>query len=291
MLSALSDSELLEEIVQSVRTEKRSTLCVLEQLAEVDSRRLWLKEGYSSLFDFCVRKLNYSDGEAARRIHAARCMIIIPEVKPLLEQNALSLTGISQVAPHITKANAPEVLAHVQGKSTREIDTFLDERFPEARPQEEFLKVRLDSELKELLALAQRELSEKNEAVLLKKVLKKFLLKRQTKSTDQKAPDIHVAKSRGPRWPQRHTRYIPRSIQRIVRAESSHSCTFKSKSGVKCNQTAHLHIDHVRPWAKGGSSWDASNLRLLCRAHNWFLGSQDFPHRARDVRSQRAPVA
>ncbi len=171
MLSGLSDSALLEGIFEAVLREKKSTLMVLEQLAEVDLRRLWLREGYSSLFDFCVRGLNYSEGEAARRIHASRCMVAIPEVKPLLEQNALSLTGLSQVAPHLTPTNAPEVLAEVQGKSTREIEGILDQRFPEARPQEEFLKVRLDPELKELLALAGRELSENNVVVLLKRVL------------------------------------------------------------------------------------------------------------------------
>jgi hypothetical protein len=80
MLSVLSDGELLVEIVEAVKVEKGSTLAVLERLAEVDGWRLWLREGYSSLFGFCVRKLNYSDGEAARRIHAARCMVDVPQV-------------------------------------------------------------------------------------------------------------------------------------------------------------------------------------------------------------------
>jgi hypothetical protein len=31
----------------------------------------------------------------------------------MLEQNTLSLTGISQVAPHLTAANASEVLSRV----------------------------------------------------------------------------------------------------------------------------------------------------------------------------------
>lgn len=45
-------------------------------------------------------------------------------------------------------------------------------------------------------------------------------------------------------------------------------CTFIGPTGQRCAATTWLEIDHVRPYCLGGSSEDASNLRLLCRAHN-----------------------
>ncbi|MDE2143014.1 MAG: hypothetical protein KGL74_06225 [Elusimicrobia bacterium] len=38
----------------------------------MDRRRSALNAGFPSLFDYCVRTLRYAQGEAARRIHAAR---------------------------------------------------------------------------------------------------------------------------------------------------------------------------------------------------------------------------
>ena len=52
MLESTLDDVLLIECQEAVRVEKQSTVKVLEYLKEIDKRRLWLKEGYSSLFDF-----------------------------------------------------------------------------------------------------------------------------------------------------------------------------------------------------------------------------------------------
>ncbi len=67
MFHEKTDPQLLIETRDLVKTERQITARVLEYLGEIDRRRLWLKEGYSSLFDFCVRFLNYSEGEAALR--------------------------------------------------------------------------------------------------------------------------------------------------------------------------------------------------------------------------------
>ncbi|MBI1859855.1 MAG: HNH endonuclease [Deltaproteobacteria bacterium] len=44
------------------------------------------------------------------------------------------------------------------------------------------------------------------------------------------------------------------------------------------SRSPHLQIDHVRPYAMGGSSRDLTNLRLLCRAHNLAKARLDFPN-------------
>ena len=37
---------------------------------------------------------------------------------------------------------------------------------------------------------------------------------------------------------------------------------------VKCGSKDHLHLDHIYPFAKGGTSKDSKNIQLLCRRHN-----------------------
>lgn len=158
----LNDQQLLEETAALVKIERQTTAKVMEYLCEIDRRELWQKEGYSSLFDFCVRYLNYSESEAGRRIHVARCVQKVEAVKPMLESNSLSLTGLSLIASHLTRENATELLPKVERKSCLQIKEVLRDHFPEASLPEEVLKIVLDDELKTLLADAQRELSEKD---------------------------------------------------------------------------------------------------------------------------------
>ena len=68
----LSTKALLEEVTALLGTERRTVARLIAHLIEVDDRRAHLEVACSSLFDFCVRKLRLSEGEAFRRINAAR---------------------------------------------------------------------------------------------------------------------------------------------------------------------------------------------------------------------------
>lgn len=53
-------------------------------------------------------------------------------------------------------------------------------------------------------------------------------------------------------------------------------CAFVGAEGARCTATTGLEIDHIRPYALGGSSDDPANLRVLCRAHNQMLARRVF---------------
>lgn len=67
--------------------------------------------------------------------------------------------------------------------------------------------------------------------------------------------------------PLRASRRIPSAIRREVWRRDGGRCSFTGPAGL-CGEMRGLEIDHVQPWALGGRSDQASNLRLLCRAHN-----------------------
>ncbi|MFI5349197.1 MAG: HNH endonuclease [Elusimicrobiota bacterium] len=56
-------------------------------------------------------------------------------------------------------------------------------------------------------------------------------------------------------------------------------CAFTSLSGRRCTRREMLVYDHILPWARGGSSDDLENIRLLCRAHNLFRARRAFGNR------------
>jgi hypothetical protein len=238
----IQDDELLIICKEQVLIEKKATSKVLEYLNEIDKRKIWVKEGYSSLYDFCVRYLGYSEGEANRRIQAGRLTQRVEAVKPLLEKGEVSLTSLTLLSPVLTKENAKTILPKVIGKPTREVEKVINEHFPEKALKKETFEVELDEEIKNLLERAKQIASEKNATLLLKKVLKNYVREKTPRRTKSL-----------------HTRRVPTSTAAKVKADSGYQCEYRSPKGTRCSQTAHLEIDHIRPYAMGGSSKDPSN--------------------------------
>ena len=70
-LTNLSNEALLSEL-KNLRAEERAlTRKLLEHLAELDRRKLYLEYGYSSLFAFTTQYLGYSEPAAQRRMIAS----------------------------------------------------------------------------------------------------------------------------------------------------------------------------------------------------------------------------
>ena len=63
-------------------------------------------------------------------------------------------------------------------------------------------------------------------------------------------------------------RYIPARIKRAVWQRDDGRCAWRFEDGALCGSRDALEFDHFRPFAKGGRSDDARNVRLLCRMHN-----------------------
>ena len=80
-LEKLTDHDLSFQLKQTVREEKEITLKVLRLLREIEKRRLFAKRGFSSLFEFAVKELAYSESAAGRRISAIRLIKEIPSVE------------------------------------------------------------------------------------------------------------------------------------------------------------------------------------------------------------------
>ena len=124
-LKSFTDSKLLELIPVKVKTEREATAAVLELLAEVDSRKLYLKEGYNSMYSYLTVGLSYSEGAAQRRIECARALNKTPEAKDLLSKGDISLTTLSMVSREITKKNNTEIISDISGKSKKEVEKIL----------------------------------------------------------------------------------------------------------------------------------------------------------------------
>jgi 5-methylcytosine-specific restriction endonuclease McrA len=121
-IETLSNRDLVDAVGRLSTIERSAIADLIEALAEFDARRLYLAEGFSSLFAYCTARLGLSEHEAYHRIEAARAAKRFPVVLERLRGRALTLTAVGLLRPHLTDANCLAVLDAAHGRSKREIE-------------------------------------------------------------------------------------------------------------------------------------------------------------------------
>ncbi len=131
-LSHLTDDALRREMIGALANERRAAALALAHLAEFDARKLYVPEGYPSMFRFCANRLGLSDAGASKRIQAARAAREFPAIWDLLAGGRLSVSAVCLLAPKLEPENADELLAAAAGRSKRALELCLANRFPKA---------------------------------------------------------------------------------------------------------------------------------------------------------------
>lgn len=131
-LKKLNDQELLNRTKQLVQIERKVLTRILHHLLEVYRRKLFCDLGYKSLFEYAVKELSYSEGQAGRRIQAMRALKEFPQIEKKIEDGKLSLSNISQAQSYFREAQKTQsekemtseeklkIFASLENKSARE---------------------------------------------------------------------------------------------------------------------------------------------------------------------------
>ena len=126
----LSNDELLARLRIHVDRGNIWLVGLLAYLGELDARRLYAEQACTSTWDFCVRRLGMSEGEAHRRIAAARVLRKFPLARTYLEGGRIHLCAIYELYKYITEDNHEELLREAAGKTTKEVSAMIAARFP-----------------------------------------------------------------------------------------------------------------------------------------------------------------
>jgi hypothetical protein len=124
-LTRLSDSELVARVKGLVARERDATAQLVAHLAELDTRDVYLREGYGSLHVYCRDALGLSEGETYNRIEVARAARRFPIILDMLAAGTVTLTAVRLLAPRLTPANHRDVLESARGKKKSEIEKIL----------------------------------------------------------------------------------------------------------------------------------------------------------------------
>jgi hypothetical protein len=120
--ATLSDEDLLRRVSQLAGRERGATIELIVHLAELDARKLYLGEGYGSLFAYCTGALRLAEHAAYNRIEAARVSRRFPRVLDLLADGSLNLTTVRLLAPHLRADNFDAVVEQARGRSKRDVE-------------------------------------------------------------------------------------------------------------------------------------------------------------------------
>ena len=268
-ISGLSDNALLAQTKKLAHLEQQLQVTVIDHLREIHTRRLYLSRGFSSLFDYVVRELGYTDSAAARRINTMHLCAEFEEVREGLQDGSFTLSTVrplgtgryemkvvidaechrglerlrgllSHVDPHMT-------LGQLVGRLARE---GLDRHDPGRPPRRQRAGSRPVSGDQTSAAKSQRNPG----------------------GGAGSAPRRPVQPARSvtspPKRSASNSRAIPMAIKRRVCQRDDGRCSYVDpRTGRRCASRHLLQIDHQIPHALGGSA-EPGNLRLLCFAHH-----------------------
>ena len=89
-----------------------------------------LRSANHSLNKYCEERLGYPEDGAFKRARVAKLALQFPRAVDELRSGEIHLTGLLQLAPHLTGDNADALFTEARGKPRREIALILARRFP-----------------------------------------------------------------------------------------------------------------------------------------------------------------
>ena len=322
--------------LRSLRTREHAcTVEIIAVLVECQRERSYLEYGCSSIFDFLVQELKYSNAAASRRNKAMKVAARFPQVLEMLRDHRVSLSTLAQAEGLLGEvANPEELLDRLSGKSSRQVEKIVAHQRPVPRKPRESVRpiaVKVPSDplfavpagpvqeaesrvsLRTTLCESDFEEFEQARAIVSRKrpgaTVEDVLIEMTRFYLQQKAPKKRGALKKGratkaksalsaraaanktttnnatienPATKNHRSRHIPLPIRDEVMLRDEQQCTFVGHNGRRCNSTHNLQMDHIKPWALGGGS-NATNLRVLCAAHN--------RHQARKTFGNRVPTS
>ena len=258
-IKTISNEDLTNRLTKLVQTERKITHLILECINEIEIRKIHLKSGYASLFDYLTRKTGYTPASAQRRIDGARLLRQIPEMSESIEKGEIHLSQLSLLQKTVREVEKlqnrkvstlekREVLSQIISKNSQQTEVILAKQFqvqvPRAATQiinhqdeSQSITLHLTKEEVEILEQAKRLLSNKTKTYSLKDAL------------------LYLA-----------NKEIDKSKNKMIHTKAT--CNYQDpKTGTKCTANHFLEKDHIQPRWAGGSD-DESNRQVLCSSHN-----------------------
>lgn len=282
---------LLEKLKALVRTERKITAEIIELIKEIDSKRIYLDYGHTSMFAFLTKDMGYTSAAAMRRIDTARLSKEIPEIQEDLKSGTINLSQVSMLAQAVrqkekesgaSKSNPEKItlnkkrallekikstdLVKTQKTLAKELDLKVQTYEKKVYQSDESIRLEITLTKEQLTELERvKELiSHQNPNPKISDLIE-FLVKNYLKQKDPFKRQITSVTEAVTQ--QKSKRYIHPKVKALI-FQRDQCCQWKDPiTKQKCNSKFQLQIDHKKSVWLGGEN-KQENLQLLCSIHN-----------------------
>lgn len=323
--SKLSDEQLLIETGEDFMLERKTTHRILLRLREIQTRLLYAKRGYPSMFTMLIKHFKQSETSANQRLKALELMTDVPLVEERILTGDLNLSTLAMAQRQInrnekitgkpvSKEKKVEIVEAITGKTMAQAEIELFKNLPETawKPEETQRRVSEDTtrmglnfpdDVMEMLnRLKDRwaHIDPKMENVEVIRRAFKIAL-RHVDPTERKGRNAQAKKSTTPP-PQGETHsatetakhrsndrltYYGKDFDAALWERAGSRCEWiDDKTGKRCECTFGLEREHVISLATGGTN-ELSNMQLLCKAHNLLRARSAFGNEKIDFHQKK----
>jgi len=124
-LEELSSEDLDRSAEKVVRLEKQNVALLIAHIAEMSRRKAELERGYKNMFEYCLKRLNLSEGSIALRLQVANVSRRFPQILVALAENRINLSVAGLLATHLDEGNVEQLLSDCAGMTKRAAEEYL----------------------------------------------------------------------------------------------------------------------------------------------------------------------
>lgn len=269
---------------------------LLDILLQAQVFKVYLKYGYSSMFEYCRKGLGLSEGQSCYFISVMRKSREVPQLKQAIEAGKISVSQARRIVPVVNQSNHNAWIEKAATLTQRELEFQVAKENPKkvketVKPvSEDKLEMRLsiskktDRNLQEIRKmLIQKRGSFVSYEQVLDFLTEEYLEKSSPVKKAERAMKRNMLSGRkkvvyspygstttfSPSQQHSPSKRVPisASTKHQIVHRSQNRCEFVNNQGHRCEQNIWLEMHHVKPVSEGGSN-ALRNLKYLCSSHH-----------------------
>jgi hypothetical protein len=261
------------------------------QLAE--KHKLYLKMGFSHMYNYVTDGLGLSDATACNVINVSRVAVSVPELKDEIENGNIGLTKARKLCPVLKESAEKNDKEAINGwiklaktVNTRTLERKVSEVSPAPKRRDDLRQIGKDTSrltidisdedretLERLVDIISNNKANKGFADSVMIAVKDYVQRNdpmeralRSKAKDENKSEIlSVTENLTPSVTGKR-KPLSQKLKHEVILKYNGQCASKC-GGKRCNATRDLHIHHIEPVSEGGKD-ELDNLILLCGNHH-----------------------